>query len=373
MNLTLVFPEADRNKLYKRKGFNQSPTSKPVEKPVSIIPEHPPILVYEAAKLGHSGITAYKVFENCNRRFKASSIHNLLSSTVHGSETLDWLVSQYKACVNNIDRSSINNQASALLDQNTFDTYLTLTRQSRHMNAAQSRKVRQMSEKLAYYSATRVFKSKKTGTYKMKVAFLTLTTPETATPQQALAAFDTFLDYLARTANCRYVWKKELGDEGHHLHFHLLINNFVPYYIIAWKWKRALIAQGVNWPLGSDGKGSNSHYRIEIPKSKGQVAKYIAKYLSKAYDMPAEYGYLAGWSRVLNSLKEIVVYTGDSLHNEVRAVVKECKKIVRDYVSFFCCDLLAIKDKFPAVGAVFEQQYIKFCEVLTLPQKFHIV
>jgi len=49
---------------------------------------------------------------------------------------------------------------------------------------------------------------KKTGTHNFKIAFLTLTAPSSASPEQSLAAFDHFLDYLRRTGKRGFCLEK---------------------------------------------------------------------------------------------------------------------------------------------------------------------
>lgn len=364
---------AEQSRKTKRPGF----IVKDIEKG-SIETAHenwvlPDKLIYHASKLTHNGLVGYRVFENYYRSFNSKSIGNLLSSTLHGSETLDWLVQQFKACVTDDERKRINDQAQSMCDQESFDKYLTFTRQERRLNKSQSRKIKTMADKLAYYSATRRFSSKRSGKYDFRVAFITLTAPENAVPEQILKAFDIFLDYLARTANCRYVWKKELGEKSSHLHFHIIVNNFIPYYIISWKWKRALMSTGVSFSQASAEKDSNSHYRVEMPKSKRAIAHYIAKYISKAYCMPAEYGYIAGWSRVLNTLRETTIFEGDAADSEVSTVLEKARIKVTDWVTLAFCDMLTIKSICPQIGALFDEQYQRFSEILTLPQRFFAI
>lgn len=332
-----------------------------------------PPIVYWNSKLSHTGIIGYKAFEGCNRKLHSSSLANLLNSQVYSNWTLWTLINDFKAATNYDQRFHVNDQAAELLDKTEFDTYLQHTHQARKLNPGQSRKVKQLCNKLTYYSQKRQFTSKKSGKYNMRVAFLTLTTPEGADPIAVCRAFNGFLDYLQRTANCVYVWKKELGEESGNLHFHVLINNFIPYYIIAWKWKRLLLAQQIQWSTAENGSDSNSHYRIELPRNKRQTAAYVAKYMSKAYDLPGEYGYISGHSSVLDSLKEITFIENDLPMDEVRAIMAKNKVIRTDHVSIICCDLLRVKAIAPEIGAIFEQQYIEFSEKITLPQKFHEV
>lgn len=288
-----------------------------------------PPVVYWTAKLKHTGLTACKRFENCERKIHRHSLSNLLQNAV--------------------------------------------PKESRNLNVVQSRKCKVLCNKLAYYTQTRKFTSKRTGKYSMKVAFLTLTTPESCTTEQSLKAFEHFLDYLRRTANCVYVWKKELGETNKHLHYHVLINNFIPFYIVSWKWKRLLLAQGVQWPKNQNGEDSQSHYRIEMPRSRKAIGSYVAKYMSKAYELPKEYGYIFGYSELLKELSELVISEFDELWSEVSELACTCKVIGDDYVSHMCVDLLHVNSVAPKIGALFEEQYIRFSEIITLPQKFNYV
>ena len=304
--------------------------------PQIFVPYTIPIpLVYHETKLTHTGITTYKVFENCHRSVKKSSIKNL----VQLRERQDIQINLFKT-----DYSK------------------------RHLNAQQSRKIKRYSSKLAYYSKVRKHTSSKSGSYKYKISFLTLTSPENATPDQVLKAFAHFLDYIRRTANCVYVWKKELGDKSKHLHIHLILNNFIPYYIVSWKWQRLLMAEGVQWPLNEKGKPTNAHTRIELPKNKRLIAHYIAKYMSKAYELPKEYGYISGHSEVLEDLKEVTFIESELPTDELTAICKQFKTIKDTFVTHTCVDLLQIKDIAPIIFEYFRQQYEGFKEMISLPE-----
>jgi hypothetical protein len=284
-------------------------------------------IAYWTSKLSHNGITSYKQFEHCGRRMHHHSLLNLVQTVI------------------------------------PTDT--------RHLNETQSRKTRSLCQKLAYYSAVRKFKSQKSGEYSMKVGFLTLTAPVCATPVQMLAAFEHFCDYLRRTANCVFVWKKELGESHGKLHFHIMVNNFIPYYIVSWKWKRLLINEGVIWPLNEDGKPTESHYRIELPRSNKAIGHYLSKYMSKAYALPREYGYISGHSKLLDECSEIKIIESDIPFDELERIMSGHKVIHGSYMSHVCVDLLHVRQIAPKIGALFEKQYLEFCEAITLPQKFN--
>lgn len=298
------------------------------------------IVVYNAYKLTHSGITGYKVFEGFDRKMKKKSLENLVNQNGGTAENL---------------------------------TYANNKKFTRTLSPAQSRRCKSLCQKLCYYSATRSFTSKKTGKYHFKVAFLTLVAPASTEPGQFLKAFDHFIDYLRRTANCIYVYKKELGETGNKLHVHILINNFIPFYIVSWKWKRLLINEGVEWPNNKAGKDTTSHYRIELPKSKKMVASYIAKYMSKAYELPKQYGYLTGHSQEIDACREIQLFEGTELEEEIFKMCQKYKIVGTKYVKHLCVDLMTIKDMFPGIFALFEKQYLNFSETLTLLQKFKYV
>lgn len=295
------------------------------------------ILVYDNYKLSHSGITRFTTYEGIRRKMHHNSISNLLNYTQITGEIL----------------------------QTTEEKRLV-----RNLNSAQSMRLKRYCNKLCYYSAKRVFKSKKSGTYSMRVAFITLTAPDTTTDKQFLKAFDGFLDYLRRTANCVYVYKKELGETNGKLHVHILINNFIPYYIVSWKWKRLLLREGVKWEVNKEGKDTDAHYRIELPKNKRQIGAYIAKYLSKAFELPKECGLLWGKSAILDQCQELRFMEGELNCDELEKVGKRAKIIDSNYVTHVCIDLLTVKDIAPNLFEVFEKMYLEFSEKLTLPQKF---
>lgn len=357
----------------KRPGFTQPQPEYVHEYVSTIIPEQKPVIVYEVSKLTHNGIIGFKRFEGINRVVSRSSFDNLLNTSNLSNELLNTLVNDYKNAQSDITRSQVNNKAIQLLNQETYDIYLIKTHQSRKLNEAQSRKIRKMSEKLSYYTQLRKFTSKKSGSYEMKIAFLTLTAPANSNPKQLLSAFTKFLEYLHRTANCHYVWKKELGETGKHLHFHIVINNFIPYYIVAWQWKKLLISEGVSFSDKDSNNDTNAHSRIELPRSAKQVSHYISKYMSKAYELPGDFGYIAGFSQILNRVPEIIIEPDNILTNSIRELMKQYKVIKHDYVSIICVDLLTIKDKFPDLFAVFERQWLNNSELITLPQRFNFV
>lgn len=305
-------------------------------------------IVYQSYKLTHQGIINYKTYENCTRKIKHSSLANLLNTSYRNFNTLE-------------DGQPFDN---------SLGVYPISFRDHRKMDETQKRQCRKMCNKLSYYTKKREFKSKKSGKYYFKIAFLTLTSPESATDTQILKAFEHFLDYLRRTANCVYVWKKELGSKGKKLHFHVMINNFIPYYLVDWKWKRLLINEGVVWPKNENNQDTKSHYRIELPRNAKQTSSYISKYLSKDEFLPLELGYIWGCSDILKKLKEIVLIEGEVNNNELWNIIKKSKNVATDYVNITCCDLMKVKSIAPELYAIFEKQFYEFQYKISLDQRF---
>ena len=340
-------------KLPVRKGFfisnNRAIDEKKLfEKELNRIQSFSGPVVYHNYKLTHSGITNFKSYENCNRKVHRNSLTNLLNSSIFNSN------------------SQVCNQ---YFDESLGMAPITI-KDYRNFSNSQAKECRKVADKLTYYTKKRKFTSKKSGSHSFKIAFLTLTFPDSCSPVQSLKAFELFLDYLRRTANCVYIWKKELGKKTGRLHYHIIINNFIPYYIVDWKWKRLLISQGVEWPVNEKGEDTKSHYRIELPRKAKQISSYISKYMSKEGLLPVEYGYIWGCSKILKDLKEVVLCQGEVSSDELWNVASKAKILVRDHVSIALVDLMKIEKLAPNIYRYFEKQFYEFQSLISLEQRF---
>jgi hypothetical protein len=148
---------------------------------------------------------------------------------------------------------------------------------------------------------------------------------------------------------------------------------FLPYYLVDWKWKRLLLAEGVQWPTNEKGEPTKSHYRIELPKNKKLVAHYIAKYMSKAHELPKKYGYIWGKSEVLKECKEYIIDEGEGFEDELTIIEHNYKTIGDKYVKHSCVDLLSLKEICPKIFALFKEQYLDFQSRISLTQRFQTV
>jgi hypothetical protein len=355
-----------------RRGFIKKTEQKTVQQYQSIIPQHNPPLVYWQTKLSHTGITGYKTFENCFRRVSEASKANLRNQRENRTINVNHYKQNYELLNTERIKKTYLEIAKEKLFDNEYQELLRIVKNERKLNPTQSRKVKSLANKLNYYSSNRLFRSRKTGKYKFRTGFITLTAPEGSEDKKVLKAFEHFLDYLSRTANCTYVWKKELGEENKRLHFHILVNNFIPYYIVNWKWKGSLILEGVSFPEKQDGGTTNAHARIELPRSKKLIAHYISKYMSKAYALPRYCGFVYGCSKILLTLKEVVLIENDKPWDEIEKLKNSCKTITDYFLTHICVDLLQVERFCPQLYGLFQKQYIEFNRAITREQRFFV-
>jgi Sec-independent protein translocase protein TatA len=323
-----------------RRGFVKKGFIKEYVEQVQEVKQASSMVIYGAGKITHSGVSTWKVFEGFQRRTHENSLKELLPNKRSQQTTSELTAEPTK---------------------------------TRHLNEKQQREIKKTAAKLSYYSKVREFSSKKSGKFKIKISFLTLTAPDQVTPDIILKAFDTFLDYLRRTVKAEYVWKKEIGTNGKHLHIHIALNQPIPYYIVSWKWKRALIAAGAHWSGNEKGKDTNSHTRIEIPRSKKLIAHYIAKYLSKGHELPYDYGYIWGKSEGFELCKEerfIIDYFKDS---ELLLIQNTFRTIRDQFITHTCVDMRLLKTMVPELWKIFERQFLDFQEKLCHPQKYFTI
>lgn len=307
-------------------------------------------LIYYQHKIFHNGISTYKVFDGFTRKMKDSSLQNLLKTNYYTNESGEEIEIKLNSSANPCEK---------------IRQYV--------ISESISKKIKKQCSKLVYYSGTRHFESKKSGKYNFKVAFLTLTAPEMFTTQEINEAFKHFQDYMYRTANCQYVYKKEIGFKSGKFHIHVLINNFIPYYIIRDKWQKLLMNQRNEWSYDEKGKPTTSHYRIELPRSKKLVASYISKYMSKACELFENVGKLWGCSEGLKNCKEDSYIENELNMEHLLLLSNSCKTFLTDYSSFIALDPLRLRGVFDDIFLKFDEQFRRFAEILTMPQKFKYV
>ena len=295
-------------------------------------------LIYNNYKFTHNGILTYKTFEGNTRNMHKNCLKNLLS---------------YK------DEDENKNQQFKLKRNEIF-------------SQAMSKRVYTQCCKLTHYSPTRTFSNQRKQFFSMKVAFLTLGAPENYTIEEINNAFQHFLDYLSRTAQATFIYKKEIGFKSGLFHIHLMINNFIPYYIISWKWKSLLIKENTNWPKKENGKDYNAHSRIELPKSKKMVAAYIGKYIAKECKVIGNIGKIWGQSKCLSEIKEPIYTDGDLPEKELIEISKISKVKETDYCYYMIFEWKKIQKIAKTIFLEYINHFKEISEQITQPQRFNL-
>jgi hypothetical protein len=117
-----------------------------------------------------------------------------------------------------------------------------------------------------------------------------------------------FLYWLQRYYNCSYVWKAESQINGN-IHFHITVDQFVPWKSIRAKWNKILAKQNYCKILqdGSNDKG-DSATQIKAVLNEKKCAKDIADYVAKKDKLPyvVAKGFEIIWKGKVECSKEII-------------------------------------------------------------------
>lgn len=183
----------------------------------------------------------------------------------------------------------------------------------------------------------RVYSKKDKKNFKFKVAFVTLTLPDTNTPisgkdlQQKL--LNPFLTYFRKYSPLKnYVWKVEFQNNGK-LHVHLTIDTFIHWKDIRDRWNKLLDKNGwLNDFARKHGhKDPNSTDVHSVYKVK-DIAAYISKYMSKAICTKGDYnGRIWGCSYELSAANKTFMHVPISEAAEVMPTLFD-KKIRYDKI-----------------------------------------
>lgn len=160
----------------------------------------------------------------------------------------------------------------------------------------------------------RVYSKTEKKNFKFKVAFITLTLPDTDTPiggkdlQQKL--LNPFLTYFRKYSNLKnYVWKLEFQENGK-LHVHITIDTFIHWRDIRTRWNSLLDKNGWLNKFARDHghKDPNSTDVHAVYKVK-DIAAYISKYMSKALSTKGDFtGRIWGCSYELSAANKTCLH-----------------------------------------------------------------
>jgi hypothetical protein len=144
-----------------------------------------------------------------------------------------------------------------------------------------------------------------------RLAFITLTLPDDQKHSDSEIKdhmLQPFLYWLQRYYNCSYVWKAETQINGN-LHFHITVDQFVPWKSIRAKWNKIMSKHGYCkiYQDGTNDKG-DSATQIKAVLNEKKCAKDIADYVAKKDKLPTVVarGFEAIWRGEVNCTKEII-------------------------------------------------------------------
>lgn len=143
-----------------------------------------------------------------------------------------------------------------------------------------------------------------------RLAFITLTLPDDQQHSDSEIKdhmLQPFLYWLQRYYNCSYVWKAETQINGN-IHFHITIDQFVPWKSIRAKWNKIMSNHGYCkiYQDGTNDKG-DSATQIKAVLNEKKCAKDIADYVAKKDMLPTVVarGFQSIWKGEVKCTKEI--------------------------------------------------------------------
>lgn len=140
----------------------------------------------------------------------------------------------------------------------------------------------------------RVFSKKSNTSFNYKVAFITLTLPDTyvridnaAFQKQLLNPFLVYLRKYHQLKN--YVWKMEYQENGK-LHCHITLDTFVHYRDVRKRWNSLLLRNGhIDKFKATFGHSDPNSTDIHSIKKVRNLAAYLAKYMAKNSELKIEH------------------------------------------------------------------------------------
>jgi len=157
---------------------------------------------------------------------------------------------------------------------------------------------------------TQPFKIENIKTWSFRLAFITLTLSDLQQHSDEYIKehlLQPFLYWLQRYYNCSYVWKAESQINGN-IHFHITVDQFVPWKSVRAKWNKILAKHGYCkvFQDGTNDKG-DSATQIKAVLHEAKCAKDIANYVAKKDKVPIVItkGFKAIWDGELTCTKDI--------------------------------------------------------------------
>lgn len=181
-----------------------------------------------------------------------------------------------------------------------------------------------------------------TGTnHKREIVFLTLTLSSNQKHSDHVIKRDLlnhFIITLQRKHNVtHYFWRAET-QRNSNIHFHLLIDSFVPYSDLLTIWNNIQEKLGYVTEFAKKHKHRNPNsIDIRKPKNKSDLINYVLKYVAKSETNRLVHGRLFGYSDKLRDLKVYSTMLDNTIENSLKAGIKceQVKVFSKDFFTVF--------------------------------------
>lgn len=215
---------------------------------------------------------------------------------------------EYWQYVNEGNHASIKIKSLENLKHNKQNGVLSKNAKKRMLNAI---------DWLCAYATNKLIYDKKTGKrFKYQVGFITLTLSSTQTHSDNTIKKELLNQFFVEAKNrwkvVHYVWRAETQKNGN-LHFHILLDKFVPYQELRNVWNRiqnklGYVDRFAEKNKHHDPNSTDVHSVINIKN----IRKYVSSYMSKESDVREVTGNLWGLSYSLSKSKPLTVQNWDS-------------------------------------------------------------
>jgi len=174
----------------------------------------------------------------------------------------------------------------------------------------------------------------------MVLLTLTIAKQQTDTDQKLKRdLLNRFLIWLQREyPGILYLWKAEKQQNGN-IHFHIIVNRFLPWQHIRQQWNQILRDNGYVSHQYLTGHGLNPNsIDLEAIEPNSKMTSYIAKYAAKQSTTKQVLGKVWGCSRSIANYKSKVSELAEQLWSDIleTAQAEKMKIIVNDFCTVIC-------------------------------------
>jgi len=210
-------------------------------------------------------------------------------------------------------------------------SFLNSTRKSNgQLSVNAKRKMSRAIEYLVTLAKPKKVHEKLTGkTINFKLAFITLTLPSPQIHKDSEIINKCLNQFLIE---CRkyhlvknYVWRAEKQKNGN-IHFHILIDQFIPWYMMRNSWNRIVNKLGyVDRFQEKHGHTTPNSTDIHSTKKIKNIRLYLLKYMTKSEQNTEQSGRIWSCNQELSNIKGCQLYIDREVHEELQKIITHSK------------------------------------------------